>query len=84
MPAAIAAWFVALSVSVIFAVDPMRAWWGSQERMGGLFTMLHFLAWCVMAVGVLRNWERWRRLLMFEAAVSAVMAGIAAEETVWP
>ncbi len=83
-PVAIGAWFVALSVSAIFAVDPLRAWWGSQERMGGLFTLLHFLAWFMMAAGALKSWENWRRLLVFEAAVCAAVAGTAAAQMIWP
>lgn len=74
---AILAYFVALALSVVFAVDPFRAWWGNQERMNGLFTLLHFLAWLTMAIGVLKTWEAWRRLLNFQVALSGVMAIVA-------
>ena len=52
--------------------------------MGGLFTLLHFLAWFMMAAGALRSWESWRRLLVFEAAVCAAVAGTAAAQMIWP
>lgn len=74
---AILAYFAALILSVIFAVDPMRAWWGNQERMNGLFTILHFFAWLTMAVGVLKTWEDWRKLLNYEIALSGIMAVVA-------
>ncbi|MEI7512143.1 MAG: O-antigen ligase family protein [Candidatus Uhrbacteria bacterium] len=74
---AIAAYFVAVAVSVIFAVDPSRAWWGNQERMNGLFSLLHFFAWMTMMVGVLKTWEDWKRLLIYEVALSAIMAIVA-------
>jgi O-antigen ligase len=74
---AVAAYFGALLISVIFAVDPARAWWGNQERMNGLFTLLHFFAWMTMMVGVLKTWDDWKKLLNYEVALSAVMAIVA-------
>src|SRR5262245_33510273 len=41
----ILAYFMAIGVSTIFSVDILRSWWGNQERMNGMFTLLHFLAW---------------------------------------
>lgn len=74
---AILAYFGALTLSVIFAIDPLRAWWGNQERMNGLFTLLHFLAWLTMAVGTLKTWEQWKKLLNYEVALSCIMAFVA-------
>jgi O-antigen ligase len=74
---AVAAYFGALLISVIFAVDPARAWWGNQERMNGLFTLLHFFAWMTMMVGVLKSWDDWKKLLNWEVALSAIMAIVA-------
>ncbi len=74
---AITAYFAALFLSVVFGVDPMRAWWGNQERMNGLFTLLHFFAWLTMAIGVLRTWEQWRRFLNYEIVLSGIMAIVA-------
>lgn len=74
---AIAAYFIAIALSVIFGVDPMRSWWGNQERMNGLFTLLHFFAWLTMTVGLLRSWPQWRRLLNYEVALSLFMAIVA-------
>ncbi len=71
------AYFTALLLSVVFAIDPMRAWWGNQERMNGLFTLLHFLAWLTMSVGLLKSWTDWKRLLNYEVALSAIMAVVA-------
>lgn len=74
---AILGYFVALALSVLLAVDPFRAWWGNQERMNGLFTLLHFLAWLTMMVGTLKTWNQWKWLLNYEVALSAVMAIVA-------
>jgi O-antigen ligase/tetratricopeptide (TPR) repeat protein len=74
---AILAYFVAIGLSVIFAVDPYRAWWGNQERMNGLFTLLHFLAWLTMTVGIMKTWEQWKTLLHYQVVLSAIMAIVA-------
>jgi len=74
---AILAYFVAIGLSVVFASDPYRAWWGNQERMNGLFTLLHFLAWLTMTVGVMKTWEQWKKLLHYQVALSAIMAIVA-------
>jgi O-antigen ligase/tetratricopeptide (TPR) repeat protein len=74
---AILAYFVAIGLSVAFAVDPWRAWWGNQERMNGLFTLLHFLAWLTMTVGVVKTWEQWKTLLHYQVILSAIMAIVA-------
>lgn len=70
-------YFVAVALSVVFAVDPMRAWWGNQERMNGLFQLMHFLAWFVMMTGVMRTWDEWKKLLRFEVCIAGFMAIIA-------
>ncbi|QQR60703.1 O-antigen ligase family protein [Candidatus Uhrbacteria bacterium] len=74
---AILAYFVAIGLSVVFAVDPYRAWWGNQERMNGLFTLLHFLAWLTMTVGIVKTWEQWKTLLHYQVGLSAIMAIVA-------
>ncbi len=70
-------YFAAVALSVVFAVDPMRAWWGNQERMNGLFTLLHFLAWFLMITGVIRTWDEWKKLLRFEVCIAGFMAVVA-------
>lgn len=81
---AILAYFVAVGCSVIFAVDPMRAWWGNQERMNGLFTLLHFLAWLTMAMSTVRTWDQWKKLLNYEVVLSGIMAVVALLQKVNP
>jgi len=84
MYGAVFAYFVALALSVIFAVDVSRAWWGNQERMNGLFTLLHFFAWFTMTASVLTSWKQWRRILMFEAVLSAIMACVSLLQIPFP
>jgi O-antigen ligase/tetratricopeptide (TPR) repeat protein len=81
---AILAYFAAIALSVVFSADPMRSFWGNQERMNGLFTLLHLLAWLIMAVGILKTWTDWRRLLNYEIGLSVIMAIVALLQIPYP
>ncbi|MBD3251562.1 hypothetical protein GF380_03880 [Candidatus Uhrbacteria bacterium] len=81
---AILAYFAAILLSVVFSVDPHRSWWGNQERMNGLFTMLHLLAWLTMAIGMLKTWVDWKRLLNYEISLSLFMAIVAILQKPFP
>ena len=48
----ISLFFVSLAVSAVFAENSYRAFWGDLERGEGLFGMLHFFAFLIMAVSV--------------------------------
>lgn len=82
--AALGAHYVALALSVATAVDRHRAFWGNQERMNGLFSLLHFVAWLAMATSVLKTWGQWRRLLHWQAALGVVMAAVALLQRPFP
>ena len=81
---AFGAYFVALLISVIFAVDPIKAWWGNQERMNGLFTLLHFLAWMTMTVSVVKTWKQWKLLLNYQIFLGVFMACVCLLQLVYP
>lgn len=71
---ALVAYFAALSLSCAFAFHPHRAFWGSQDRMGGLFSLAFFFVWYVMATSLLHTWQQWRRLLHWQAALGVFVA----------
>ena len=66
---ALGVYFVALSLSCAFAFNRHHAFWGSEERMAGLFSLAHFFVWYVMAASLLRTWPDWRRILHWQAAL---------------
>jgi len=66
---AVGAYFVALSISCAFAFNRHRSFWGSQDRMGGLFTLAYFIVWYVMATSLLRTWRDWRRVLHWQVVL---------------
>ncbi len=81
---AIFAYFLAIGLSVVFAIDPLRAWWGNQERMNGLFTVLHFFLWMTMLVSVLKTWDQWKKILGYQIVLSVFMACVALLQIPFP
>jgi O-antigen ligase/tetratricopeptide (TPR) repeat protein len=71
---AVLAWFAAMGLATAFAESHWRSFFGTQERMTGLFSLLHFLAWYVMAASMLRSSRDWRRLLEFQIGVGFIAA----------
>jgi len=45
------------------AVDFNYAFWGTLERMGGLFSFLHFWVWFIILISIIRERKDWERLL---------------------
>lgn len=81
---AILFYFLTIGLSVLFGVDPMRSWWGNQERMNGLFTLLHFLGWFLMTTSLVKTWVQWRRLLNFQLGLSVLMACVSILQIPFP
>jgi O-antigen ligase len=71
---ALGAYFVAILLSCVFSFNRHRSFWGSQDRMGGLFSLAHFFVWYVMATSLLRTWRQWRRLLHWQVALGFFVA----------
>ena len=81
---ALSAYFIALFLSVIFAADPARAWWGNQERMNGLFTLLHLFVWLTMTISMFKTWKDWQYLLNYQVILGAIMAVVALLQKPYP
>lgn len=64
----------AFTLTSITSVAPMQSFWGTLERMGGLFTFWHYLAFFVIAISVLRSRRDWEVLLNIMIAVGAASA----------
>ena len=82
--AAILFHIAAVTVSTVLSVDSHQSWWGGQERMGGQFGLLHFVAWLTMTIGLFKRWEEWSRLLRFEVVVAVIMAIVALLQIPYP
>lgn len=75
---AILAWFAGLLLATLFSVSPVRSFWGTQERMTGVFTILHFGLYYFMLISVMQTKEAWRRFLWVVVGVGLVVVGYGA------
>jgi tetratricopeptide (TPR) repeat protein len=74
---AITAFVGAYGLSTLTSVYSYQSMWGTLERMGGFFSMLHFWLFFVIMISVLREEKHWRLFLKISvmgAFVSIVYA----------
>ncbi|MDP3934680.1 MAG: O-antigen ligase family protein [Candidatus Giovannonibacteria bacterium] len=62
-----------LTLSTIFGENPYRSFWSNYERMEGLVTHLHLLAYFIMLISVFKNETDWRRFFYSSIAVSFII-----------
>ena len=71
---ALAAFFVSFTVSTFAGVDPYHSFWDNHERMLGLFTIFHYIAYYFICSSVFKTWDEWKKALrIFLIAGSIVM-----------
>jgi len=58
------------ALSSFIGIDWRSSLWGSWERMGGLFSMLHYLAFFVVLINILKTEEDWKNLFRFSIFVA--------------
>jgi O-antigen ligase/tetratricopeptide (TPR) repeat protein len=71
---AFVAFTVAFTITSVTSIAPIQSYWGTLERMGGLFTFWHYLAFFIIAVSVLRTRRDWQLLLDIMIAVGVCSA----------
>ncbi|PIT88131.1 MAG: hypothetical protein COU29_03920 [Candidatus Magasanikbacteria bacterium CG10_big_fil_rev_8_21_14_0_10_36_32] len=52
-------------ISTFIGVDPYHSFWDNHERMLGLFTIFHFIAYYYLCSTVFKNWTEWKWALRF-------------------
>jgi tetratricopeptide (TPR) repeat protein len=75
--AALLAFTMLLGLSAWLGADPARSFFSNFERMEGLITFLHLLAWFMVAAGVLRTLRQWESFFRASLLVSAAVTGFA-------
>ena len=65
---------LAFSLTTITSIQPYESFWGSLERMGGLWTFWHYFAFFIMATSILRNRQDWLRLFKITIAAGVLSA----------
>ena len=71
---AFVAYTAAFTFTSITGVAWLQSFWGTLERMGGLFTFWHYLVFAVIATGVLRTRRDWQTLLDLIVSVGVISA----------
>lgn len=77
LPLAVLAFMAVLLLSTAFGVDPARSIWSNHERMTGVYTLLHYAAFFLMARAAYTTPRQTKAVLLSSLAASAVMAGVA-------
>lgn len=67
---AIAAFFIILILSTIFSVDFSYSFWSKQERMDGLFNLLHYFAFFFILSGAIKQGRSWLQILDASVIIS--------------
>jgi O-antigen ligase/tetratricopeptide (TPR) repeat protein len=71
---ALSAFMGVLILTMITGIDPYRSFWSSQERMTGVFTMLHFYVWFLMMISVFKTFKEWRRFIFLTIGISVIVS----------
>lgn len=71
--------FGVLFLSSLLGADWLRSFWGYDERMRGLFTLLHFLFFYLFVIAAFRTEKDKKNLLLFfmAAGIAAACFGVA-------
>lgn len=71
---AVVGFFVSFAISTFVGVDPYHSFWDNHERMLGLFTIFHYVAYYFICTSVFKTWSDWKTALkVFLIAGSLVM-----------
>lgn len=69
-----AGWALLFGITTITSVNPYLSFWGSLERMGGLWSFLHYLVYFIILISVFKTKEEWVRLLKLTVSVGFLSA----------
>ena len=71
---AVITFFLSFAISTFAGVDWYHSFWDNHERMLGLFTIFHYVAYYFIATSLFKTWDDWKKALrVFLVAGSAVM-----------
>lgn len=76
--------FTVLFLSSLLGIDWHKSFWGDDERMRGLFGLLHFLAFYFYIITVFKTSDDRRKLILFVIAVGILVAVFGVAERINP
>ncbi len=68
-------------ISAIFGIDFRHSFWSDYQRMGGVWDLLHWFLFTLIAISILRGAREWRIILNLNLAVSMILSIIALIQT---
>ncbi|MCC6934829.1 MAG: hypothetical protein IT406_04045, partial [Candidatus Yanofskybacteria bacterium] len=71
---AFAAFTGAFALTTVTSVAQLQSFWGTLERMGGLFTFVHYFVFFVITTAVLRTRREWQFLLNMIVVAGVISA----------
>ncbi len=74
LSAALLIYFAVLALTTITALCPTRAFWSTQERMTGLFNLLHLGGFFILLKAMFKTKKEWLRFFRFFVFVAVVVA----------
>ncbi len=74
---AFGAWVAVSWVAALLGVSPTRSLWSTYERMQGVFDLVHWFAFIVMAASVFRSPAAWRGLLGIGLGLGTLVCALA-------
>lgn len=60
---ALVAFFASFTVSTFVGVDAYHSFWDNHERMLGLFTIFHYVAYYFVCSAMFKSWTEWKQAL---------------------
>ncbi len=70
----LAVYLLSFAVSTFVGVDPYHSFWDNHERMLGLFSLFHYIAFYYVCTALFKTWTDWKwALRIFLVAGSIVM-----------
>ncbi len=73
-------------LATLTSVIPYQSFWGTLERMGGLFSFIHFWAFFVISAAVMRekeNWITFVKLSIFTSLLSSLYGFLQKTDLEW-
>ena len=67
-------------ITSIFGINPQRSFWSTYERMTGIFTLFHLLAFYIVLVAVFRDIKDWENLFILSISVGLILSFVVASQ----
>jgi len=63
-----------LVITAITGTDPYRSFFSTQERMTGVFVLVHFYVWFLILISVFRTYKEWKKLIFCTVGVAVFVS----------